>query len=147
MWLKWPQYILTKLGSSNRSIRLKISIFKKKRIAPFHSAPPKTPISEVWSRIDKDSKSRPKSIKKSINRWIAIAKVRISKKEDCALSTVYKLSYESKIIKFGSGVGELWLAEKSVTYGRAGGRTGLQRTFLPLFVKTNSLRSLRSLRE
>ena len=51
--------------------------FHEKRIAPFDSAPPKTPISEVWSKIDKDSKSRPEAInlrqsKRPIRPWISI---------------------------------------------------------------------------
>ena len=40
---------------------------------------------------------------------------KFEKPRPCASSTFYKLSYEPKITKFGSGVGELWLAEKSVT--------------------------------
>ena len=230
---------------SNRSIRPKNIDFQEKRIAPLVSAHPKTPISEVWSKIEKDSKIRPEAISSALSNRSIPPQISIFKKNEkrhpiqrprkppyprfgkkstkirkvdqkrsvcdsrsdqfdrkyrfsrktntairfsalgnphirgfvenrqrfekstkidqkidksidsdrkiskfekqrcCASSTFHKLSYEPKIMKFGSGVGELWLAEKSVT----GGWTGLQRTFLPLFVKTNSLRSLRSLRE
>ena len=56
---------------SNRLIRPEIWICKKKRKAPFDSAPPKTPKSEVWSKIDKDSKSRPEPITSTqLNRSI-----------------------------------------------------------------------------
>ena len=65
MWLKWPQHSRSSVYRIDR-FEYKNRLSRKKRIAPFNSAPPKTPISEVWSKIDKDSKSRPEGQKRSV---------------------------------------------------------------------------------
>ena len=56
--------------------------FQEKRIAPFDSAPPKTPISEVWSRIDKDSKSRSKAISSALSNRSIRPQISIFKKNE-----------------------------------------------------------------
>ena len=94
--------------------------FQEKRIPPFDSGPPKTPISEVSSKIDKNYKSRRKAIKKSINRSLAIDQCKKSKKERQATSvriTSFHLSPRS--LKLVQGVMRTgWYKKTLQTEGR-----------------------------